>query len=65
MHERTKPMLSKGAREAFFVVAAGRPSFWKEGSAPVRSPVHIAFRAASRRAVDDFHAVGLRQGRNR
>lgn len=56
-------IFSSGAQEApFFVVAAGRPSFWKEGSVPGRSPVHIAFRAPSRHAVANFHAVGLRQG---
>jgi catechol 2,3-dioxygenase-like lactoylglutathione lyase family enzyme len=46
----------------FFVVAAGRPSFWTEESVPARSPAHIAFRAPSRDAVDNFHAVGVRHG---
>jgi catechol 2,3-dioxygenase-like lactoylglutathione lyase family enzyme len=46
----------------FFVVAAGRPSFWREGNAPARSPVHLAFRAQSRGEVDRFHATGLRLG---
>ena len=56
-------VFSSGAREApFFVVAAGRPSFWKEGHVPGKSPVHIAFRAPSRSAVDNFHAVGLQHG---
>ena len=52
-----------GAPEApFFVVAAGRPSFWTEGCGPGRAPAHIAFRAPSRNAVDNFHAIGLRHG---
>jgi catechol 2,3-dioxygenase-like lactoylglutathione lyase family enzyme len=52
-----------GAPEApFFVVAAGRPSFWTEECVPARSPAHIAFRAPSRNAVDNFHAAGLRHG---
>ena len=56
-------VLSTGAAEApFFVLAAGRPSFWTKGSVPAKSPVHPAFRAPSRSTVDTFHAVGLRQG---
>jgi catechol 2,3-dioxygenase-like lactoylglutathione lyase family enzyme len=52
-----------GAPEApFFVVSAGRPSFWVARSAPAKSPVHIAFSAPSREAVDQFHAEGLRCG---
>ena len=69
MEDHTQPdgtgwlVFSSGAAQApFFVVAAGRPSFWTEGSVPAKSPVHVAFRAPSRNAVDNFHAVGLRQG---
>ncbi len=52
-----------GAAESpFFVVATGRPSFWTPSSAPGASPVHLAFRAPSREAVDRFHAVGLKCG---
>ncbi|MCC6920227.1 MAG: VOC family protein [Alphaproteobacteria bacterium] len=52
-----------GAPESpFFVVAAGRPTFWREGDAPGTSPIHLAFRAPSRAAVDAFHAAGLRLG---
>jgi catechol 2,3-dioxygenase-like lactoylglutathione lyase family enzyme len=52
-----------GAPEApFFVVAAGRPSFWREGCVPAKSPAHIAFRARSRNEVDNFHAIGLQHG---
>jgi catechol 2,3-dioxygenase-like lactoylglutathione lyase family enzyme len=48
--------------KAFFVVAAGRPSFWTESSRPASSPAHIAFDAPSREAVDRFHSVGLKCG---
>jgi len=56
-------VFSAGAPEApFFVVAAGRPSFWREAHEAARSPVHIAFRAPSRAAVDAFHRAGLAAG---
>ena len=41
-------VFSTGAPESpFFVVAAGRPSFWKDEHGPSRSPVHVAFRAVA------------------
>jgi catechol 2,3-dioxygenase-like lactoylglutathione lyase family enzyme len=46
----------------FFVIGAGRPSFWREDSAVDMSPVHLCFRAASRDAVDCFHRAGLENG---
>lgn len=46
----------------FFVVAAGRPTFWSDTAQPATSPVHLCFSAPSREAVDRFHAVGLEQG---
>jgi catechol 2,3-dioxygenase-like lactoylglutathione lyase family enzyme len=56
-------VFGSGASEApFFVVAAGRPSFWSAPSTAACSPAHIAFRAPSREAVDRFHAVGLQCG---
>jgi catechol 2,3-dioxygenase-like lactoylglutathione lyase family enzyme len=56
-------VFSTGAPESpFFVVAAGRPSFWTEPNYPAASPVHLAFRAPSRAAVDQFHATGLARG---
>ncbi len=47
---------------AFFVIGAGRPSFWREESAAGASPVHLCFRAPSRDAVDLFHRAGLAHG---
>src|SRR5690348_3361141 len=56
-------VFSTGAPESpFFVVAAGRPSFWAEGAQAGRSPPHLAFKAPSRAAVDAFHAAGLAGG---
>jgi catechol 2,3-dioxygenase-like lactoylglutathione lyase family enzyme len=56
-------IFSTGAPESpFFVVAAGRPSFWDEGNGPALSPAHLAFLAPSRAAVDAFHAAGLAAG---
>lgn len=56
-------VFSTGAPESpFFVVAAGRPSFWGEGHEAGRGPAHLAFKAPSRAAVDAFHAAGLAAG---
>ena len=56
-------VFSSGAPESpFFVVAAGRPSFWRDGDAAGIAPAHIAFSAPSRAAVDAFHAAGLAAG---
>jgi len=46
----------------FFVVAAGRPSFWNSEHEPGKSPIHLAFSAPSKDSVDQFHAEGLRLG---
>jgi predicted lactoylglutathione lyase len=51
-----------GDSEPFFAVSAGQPSFWSTTNTPASSPMHIAFRALSREAVDRFHAVGLECG---
>ena len=50
------------AESPFFVVAAGRPSFWRDGDEAGSSPAHVAFKAPSRAAVDAFHAAGLAAG---
>jgi catechol 2,3-dioxygenase-like lactoylglutathione lyase family enzyme len=50
------------AESPFFVVAAGRPSFWSDGHEAARSPSHFAFKAPSRAAVDAFHGAGLAAG---
>ena len=56
-------MYFPGAPETpFFVVAAGRPSYWTNVLDVARSPVHFAFKARSRVAVDAFHGAGLAAG---
>jgi catechol 2,3-dioxygenase-like lactoylglutathione lyase family enzyme len=56
-------VFSTGAPESpFFVVAAGRPSFWTAPNVVAASPIHLAFKAPSRDAVDRFHQTGLRLG---
>lgn len=69
MEDHTQPdgtgwlVFSTGEPESpFFVVAAGRPSFWADGHEAGRSPAHLAFQAPSRAAVDAFHAAGLKAG---
>src|SRR5215475_6025214 len=46
----------------FFVVAAGRPTFWSDTAQPATSPVHICFAAPSQDAVERFHETGLSLG---
>ena len=56
-------VFSTGALESpFFVVAAGKPSFWAGDHEPGRSPAHVAFKAPSRAAVEAFHSAGLAAG---
>jgi catechol 2,3-dioxygenase-like lactoylglutathione lyase family enzyme len=69
MEDHTQPdgtgwlVFSSGAPESpFFVVAAGRPSYWTDAAEAERAPPHVAFRAPSRTAVDAFHAAGLAAG---
>jgi catechol 2,3-dioxygenase-like lactoylglutathione lyase family enzyme len=40
----------------------GAPALWLHGSGQAGSGAHIAFRAANRKAVDRFHAAGLKAG---
>jgi hypothetical protein len=46
-------------KKPFFVVSAGRPSFWTSQQVCATSPVHIAFSAASADSVKQFHAAGM------
>lgn len=43
-------------------VQAGKPSFWIAGGAEIVGPMHIAFVAQTRAAVDAFHAAALAAG---
>jgi catechol 2,3-dioxygenase-like lactoylglutathione lyase family enzyme len=56
-------VISSGQAQApFFVLAAGRPTFWRPDSQVAKSPVHLCFTAPSKEAVDQFHALGLEHG---
>jgi len=56
-------VISTGAPASpFFVIAAGRPSFWGPEAHVSASPIHLCFTAPSREAVDRFHALGLELG---
>ena len=46
----------------FFVIAAGRPSFWEPEARASATPLHLCFSAPSRNAVDRFYAAGLSLG---
>ncbi len=46
----------------FFVVSAGRPSFWRDEHLLGVSPMHIALSAKSIKAVDLFHSAGVANG---
>lgn len=46
----------------FFIVSAGRPSFWNPASSPGTAPIHIAFVAPSESAVQNFYQAGLEHG---
>ena len=39
-----------------------KPDFWLHAGAPQRPPVHIAFRAADRAAVDAFYRAAMAAG---
>ena len=46
----------------FFVIAAGRPTFWRSEATAGTSPIHLCFRAPSQVAVEEFHRRGLAHG---
>ncbi len=41
---------------------APKPDFWIIGGEPNKPPIHVAFRVASRAAVDAFHQAALAAG---
>jgi len=46
----------------FFVVSGAIPSFWGVSNRPGVSPIHIAFEAHDRNAIDEFHRQGIASG---
>ncbi|HEY4124898.1 MAG TPA: VOC family protein [Rhizomicrobium sp.] len=53
-----------GQRGFLFVAGDGRgvPSYWRTGNNPGSAPIHLAFAAPSRDAVDAFYAAALAHG---
>lgn len=49
-------------RFPFFVIAAGRPSFWNKSHSAAAAPDHLAFTAPSDEAVNAFYREGLGAG---
>ena len=46
----------------FLWVGTDRPSFWRPASATSASPIHVAFAAPDRKAVDAFYKAALAHG---
>ena len=46
----------------FFVLAKGKPAHWRAEQQNGLSAIHLAFRAPSQAAVDQFHAIGVLRG---
>lgn len=63
-HDYGAVIFAKSVEDAFpFIwIGTGRPSFWREDSAAAKSPIHLAFKAASKEAVKAFHASALKSG---
>lgn len=55
-------VFGKDQGSPFFVVSAGRPSFWGDNHDASRSPIHCAFSAPSEHCVNEFHSLGLQHG---
>lgn len=53
---------SGAAHSPFFVLAKGKPAHWRDDQQNGLSAIHLAFRAPSQAAVDQFHAIGLQRG---
>jgi catechol 2,3-dioxygenase-like lactoylglutathione lyase family enzyme len=46
----------------FIWVGVTQPAFWSSEHETSRSPIHVAFKAVSRRAVEEFHRAALAAG---
>lgn len=40
----------------------GKPDFWISKGSPNTPPIHVAFRASSRKMVDEFHRTAIQAG---
>ena len=56
--------MAPGQRGFMFVAGDGKgvPSYWRPGHAPGGSPMHLAFAAPTREAVDAFYEAALQSG---
>jgi catechol 2,3-dioxygenase-like lactoylglutathione lyase family enzyme len=46
----------------FLWIGTDQPSFWTDGHSTSASPIHVAFAAPDRIAVDAFHSAALANG---
>lgn len=53
---------SETERIPFIWIGTGRPSFWNENHRAAESPLHLAFSAATREAVQKFYQAVLDNG---
>jgi len=51
-----------GLGPPFLWLGSARPTFWSAAHRAGQSPVHVAFSAPNRAAVDAFHAAALAHG---
>ena len=60
----TSFLIGRSAEEPlpFIWVGTTHPSFWTESHMVSTSPIHVAFRAPTRAAVDAFHRAALAAG---
>lgn len=61
---RTSFLISRSAQEPvpFLWIGSELPTYWSETSTTSASPIHLAFQARDRRAVDAFHKAALENG---
>lgn len=55
-------IFSTGPDQPFLWLGSVRPSYWSEAHRAGGAPVHLAFSAPDRAAVDAFHAAALAAG---
>ncbi|MFI0849357.1 VOC family protein [Mesorhizobium sp. IMUNJ 23232] len=60
----TSFLLSRSAEALvpFVWIGTGKPDFWRDGHRTAQSPLHLAFTANSKHAVDAFHKAALENG---
>lgn len=63
-HDYGAVIFAKSPEEAFpFIwIGTGRPSFWKDSDEPGTSPLHLAFSAPTKEAVQAFYVAALAAG---